>query len=269
MLMKPAQYILSDADGTLVDTVTLIRHGQFEAAMSYLTRHGLAVEHIPSYERYEKALNVAVGGRTRETFERTIRLLFSDTPEHIDAFDYDELNALLNPIQDRLAPSYITAFPGLANLLSWIGESDRSLAIFTSGSPHHIVRNIGIALPELGMSELYTQTDRTDEAKLAEFIEVMKSRYKIGALCVVTCDDVVKTKPDPEGLKLALKRLGGTAAESLVLGDLSVDMITGQRAGIPIRIGITHGFDDRSVLQNNGATNVIDSLEEVIKIVER
>ena len=36
--MRLPSAILSDADGTLVDTVKLIRHGQFEAVKTYLTQ---------------------------------------------------------------------------------------------------------------------------------------------------------------------------------------------------------------------------------------
>ncbi len=43
--------IISDADGTLVDTVHLIRHGQYETAKTYLGLKG--VQLIPSYEAYE------------------------------------------------------------------------------------------------------------------------------------------------------------------------------------------------------------------------
>lgn len=262
MLMK-VSCIISDADGTLVDTVSLIRHGQYEAAKTYLEHHGIPAEHIPSYETYERFLNSAVGGSTRETFERTFRLLYERTPEHLDGIDYDELNATLKPIQDRIAPSYVKPMPGLVKFLFWVGSTGRSLAIFTSGSAHMVVRNFGIALPELGLTELYLDTDQTDARKQAQFIAAMRAHFGIRKLTVVTCEDVTRTKPNPESFELALDRLDGKRADTAVLGDHSADMETGVNAGVAICIGITHGFHEDSQLVAAGATHVVDSLEAV------
>ena len=161
--MNRAQYILSDADGTLVDTISLIRHGQFEVARAYLEKRNVPDEHIPDYDRYQAVLNAVVGGSARETLERTVRLLYQDTPEFLQGINYEELYDMLNPLQDRLAPSYVTAFSGLTKFLTWIGDGGRSLAILTSGTSHHVVRNFGIALPEIGLSKLYLRTDMSDQ----------------------------------------------------------------------------------------------------------
>ncbi len=40
-------------------------------------------------------------------------------------------------------------------------------------------------------------------------------------------------------------------------------MQSGINAGVIQRVGITHGFDDREILEQAGATKVVDSLVEL------
>jgi phosphoglycolate phosphatase-like HAD superfamily hydrolase len=131
--MSNIKALLSDSDGTLVDTPNLIRHGQYEAAHTYLTKHGIPDQDIPDYPTYEALLHQVVGGRTRDTIEATVRLLYEHQPHHLEGIDFDELYALLDPIQDRIAPEYIKGYPGLADMLSWLGSASIKLAIFSSG----------------------------------------------------------------------------------------------------------------------------------------
>lgn len=255
--------ILSDADGTLVDTVGLIRHGQYETAKSYLEKQGVAAESLPSYDTYEGYLNQVVGGAARDTLERTVRLLYAHQPHHAEAFDFDALHDELNPVQDRIAPEFVKPYTGLSRFLHHLGKTGVGLAIFTSGSPHHIVRNFGIALPELGMSESYLDASIGERAKLARFESAVTDHFRIPGFTVVTCDDVAAHKPDPEGLQLALDRLDVAPDEAMVLGDHRVDMLSAVNAGVGQRVGITHGFDDETALRAAGASMVVNSLDEL------
>lgn len=156
MLMTKIKAIISDADGTLVNTLHLIRHGQYETAKAYLTEHGIPTSEIPDYDEYQEHLLKVLGGSARETLERAVRLVYVGSPHHLEGMDFDRLHDLLNPIQDKIAPDYVKAFPGLSELLKWMGENQVRLAVFTSGTPHHVVRNFGVALPELGLTTLFT-----------------------------------------------------------------------------------------------------------------
>ena len=49
---------------------------------------------------------------------------------------------------------------------------------------------------------------------------------------VIGMDDVEKTKPDPEPILLALKRLGADREEALMIGDNYHDIVGGQNAGV-------------------------------------
>jgi phosphoglycolate phosphatase/pyrophosphatase PpaX len=99
-------------------------------------------------------------------------------------------------------PSRALVFPGIVDLLRKIRSSERRLALFT-----------GV---EKNMME-YT----LNPFKLSEFFEVR-----------VTADDIQKSKPDPEGINVALSRLKTNAKESMYVGDSPSDMIAGKRAGV-------------------------------------
>lgn len=260
--------IISDSDGTLVNTLHLIRHGQYETFKTYFAAKKVDPVNIPDYNTYEKLLDQTVGGSARDTLERTARLVFKNHPQNLKNADFDELHEMLNPIQDKIAPEFVKAYEGLPRLLSKLGELGVKFAIFTSGSPHHIVRNLGVSLPVLGLADLYRSTEVDDTDKLHQFEKTVKEHFKIPEFTVVTCEDVSTHKPDPASLNLAMKRLGVVPENSIVIGDHAVDMQAGVKAGVPVRLGVTHGFDDDKVLLNAGATDVIHSLDELTDQLE-
>ncbi len=102
--------------------------------------------------------------------------------------------------------TYVSArglvFPGIAELLRKIRGSGRQLALFT-----------GV---EKVMME-YT----LNPFKLSDFFKVR-----------ITADDVQKSKPDPEGINLALSRIKADAKESMYVGDSPADIVAGKRAGV-------------------------------------
>jgi phosphoglycolate phosphatase-like HAD superfamily hydrolase len=261
--MDKIKAVISDLDGTLLDTRHLIRHGQYEAAKTYLTKHGIPAAEIPTFEEYEPHLIATLGGPARETLERTIRLLYQASPHHLESINFDELHDLLNPIQDTIAPEFVKAYAGLSDLLTYLGNHQISFAIFSSGTPHHIVRNFGIALPEVGCIDLYQQKNLSEYEKLSQFTAQLEQHFQLPKVAIITVDDVSASKPDPASLKLALDKVDVQPADALVLGDHRVDMQSGVNAGVPTRIGITHGFDDAVQLKAAGATAIIDKLLEL------
>jgi pyrophosphatase PpaX len=93
-------------------------------------------------------------------------------------------------------------FPGIIDLLRKIRVSGRRLALFT-----------GV---EKNMME-YTLAP----FKLTEFFEVC-----------ITADDIRKSKPDPEGINLALSRIKASPKESMYVGDSPADIVAGKAAGV-------------------------------------
>ncbi len=65
---------------------------------------------------------------------------------------------------------------------------------------------------------------------LAEFLEF-----------TISAEDVARTKPDPEALHAALKRLGLPAGAAVMIGDTHADIQAGKAAGTAT-IGVTYGF---------------------------
>ncbi len=260
--------IISDADGTLVNTVYLIRHGQYETTIEYLIDCGIPRHDIPNYEVYESYINKSVGGSTRETFEKTIRLLFSKTYEHhLERINFDELDARLAPIQDHIAPLYVHPFHGLTEFFSWLGASKTSMGIFTSGNRRMIVRNFGVSLPVMGYTDLFKADDINVSERLSAFIARAKAVYGIPELTVVTCEEVTKTKPDPEGILKLLDDLNVEPDEVVVLGDHPVDMYAAHAAGLH-SIGISHGFGTIADLKEAGAVQIVDDLASLPRIID-
>jgi pyrophosphatase PpaX len=93
-------------------------------------------------------------------------------------------------------------FPGIFDLLRKIRVSGRRLALFT-----------GV---EKNMME-YTLAP----FKLVDFFEVR-----------ITADDVRRSKPDPEGINLALSRIKASPKESMYVGDSPADIVAGKAAGV-------------------------------------
>jgi len=93
-------------------------------------------------------------------------------------------------------------FPGITQLLRRIRSNGKMLALVT-----------GV---EKVMME-YT----LNPFDLSEFFETR-----------ITADDVQRSKPDLEGINLALRRLNVNPKESMYVGDSPADIIAGKRAGV-------------------------------------
>ncbi|MFA6602566.1 MAG: HAD family hydrolase [Candidatus Shapirobacteria bacterium] len=265
--MKQIKAIISDADGTLVNTLYMIRHGQYEAIAEYMIRRGIERSLIPKYEIYESYLNKCVGGDTRATFEKTLKLMFGENHGGlINKIDFDELDKSLSPIQDRLAPLYVHPFFGLTEFFTWIGKKGIKFGIYTSGSKRHIVRNFGISLPALGYEDLFKSDEIDSGERMGAFITRIKAVYGITDMSVTTCEDVVKTKPDPEGLLKLINEFGVDPDEVVVVGDLPVDMLAAKAGGVR-GIGISHGFGSPADLRETGAICVVESLTSLKKAI--
>ena len=100
------------------------------------------------------------------------------------------------------APSKILVFPGIPELLRKIKASGRRLALFT------------------GVEQAMMNFTLTPFRLQAYFEEL------------ITADDVRNTKPDPEGILLALSRIKVEPKQAMYVGDSPADMIAGKKAGV-------------------------------------
>src|SRR5207247_10668229 len=65
-------------------------------------------------------------------------------------------------------------------------------------------------------------------------MEYTLNPFRLSEFCQVriAADDVQKSKPDPEGINLALRRIEADAKESMYVGDSPADIVAGRRAGV-------------------------------------
>jgi len=80
---------------------------------------------------------------------------------------------------------------------------------------------------------------------------------------ILGCEDVAKPKPDPEAVIKTLETLDADGSESLVIGDMPVDITMGRGAGCRT-VGVTYGNSDRRALINAGADFIIDRFVDIL-----
>ena len=93
------------------------------------------------------------------------------------------------------------------------------------------------------------------EMEIAEYIT-----YVLGA------DNVTRAKPDPEPVLKTLADLGYTADETLVVGDMRVDIQMGQGAGAHT-CAVTYGNASRADLASVSPDYIIDTFSELVAIL--
>ena len=102
----------------------------------------------------------------------------------------------------RNVPEKVLVFPGIPDVLRRIRDSGKRLGLMTG---------VETVMMEFTLRPFGLQT----------YFEEL-----------ITADDVERGKPDPEGIVLALKRLGVKPKESIYVGDSPADVVAGRRAGV-------------------------------------
>ncbi|MBO6096495.1 MAG: HAD-IA family hydrolase [Bacteroidales bacterium] len=156
--------------------------------------------------------------------EAGIRTLFPDLPEEA----IPQWCATYRRIFDVYKTQYLPVlFPEVKETLEWLRDKGFVLTVASSRQSESLntfLRNLGI-LPCF--------------------------RYVLGA------DNVAKAKPDPEPVLQTLRDLGYSAEQTLVVGDMPVDVFMGARAGAKT-VGVTYGNSNRAQLLEAGADFVLD-----------
>ena len=83
---------------------------------------------------------------------------------------------------------------------------------------------------------------------------------------VVGSDEVTHHKPHPEPVNVILSALGVPASETLVVGDMPVDILMGAAAGTHT-CAVTYGNASAEELSAAGAEFLIDDMAEVLQLV--
>ncbi|WP_321790379.1 HAD-IA family hydrolase [Burkholderia pyrrocinia] len=120
---------------------------------------------------------------------------------------------------------------------------------------------------------------RLREQGLAVAIVSSKFRYRIEAILalnglqslvdvLIGGEDVQRHKPDPEGLVLALTRLGLPAASAVYVGDHAVDAQAAERAGVPF-VGAVSGMTSFDAWARAGKQAVAVHIGDLAAIVQQ
>ncbi len=106
--------------------------------------------------------------------------------------------------------------------------------------------------------------------KLDKFTKIMvkENLPSIKFEAIVGLSDKFPRKPDPAAIKDAFSKKKLTFKDCAFVGDSKVDCDTAKNLKIKM-IGCNYGFRGKKELVENGAIYTIDSLKEIIKIVEK
>ena len=128
-------------------------------------------------------------------------------------------------------------FPGVKETLSRLREKGYVLTVASSRSSLSLNGFLG-------------------DMEIAEYVS-----YVLGA------DSVKMAKPHPEPVLRTMEDLGYTAAETLVVGDMPVDILMGKGAGT-LTCGVTYGNSSREDLAASGADFIIDGIGALIDVLK-
>ena len=163
------------------------------------------------------------------------RTLFPEIQDEMIPRCAETYRRLFNENMKTIQPQ---AFPGVVKTLSILHQKGFTLTIASSRSHNSL-------------------TELTRNMGIADYVS-----YLLGA------DDVKEAKPKPEPVLKTLADMHFDAGETLVVGDMAVDIQMGANAGTKT-CGVTWGNGTREELANAGATFIIDSIEDLIEIVNK
>lgn len=128
--------------------------------------------------------------------------------------------------------------PGARELVVALKERGHRVVLASSGKPHHVERALDL-LAARDLADAWT-----------------------------TSDDVENTKPAPDLLQVALKKLGEPVdAPSIVVGDSVYDVEAANNAGMPAIVVRSGGFGDDE-LRDAGAVAVYDTPADLIPALD-
>ncbi len=184
-----------------------------------------AMEAMDYPVRDEEAIRATIG----LPLEAGIRALYPDLPEEA----LPQWCATYRRVFDVYKTQYLPVlFPEVKETLEWL--RDKGFVLTVASSRQSV--SLNAFLRDLGILPCF--------------------RYVLGA------DNVSRAKPDPEPVLKTLRDLGYLADETLVVGDMPVDIFMGARAGAKT-VGVTYGNSSRAQLLEAGADFVLNHFSEL------
>lgn len=94
------------------------------------------------------------------------------------------------------------------------------------------------------------------------YLELLRARELADAW--TTSEDVEATKPAPDLVKSALKKVGGSPSDAVMVGDTPWDVHAARGAGVDTLAVLTGGFAIEE-LTESGALGVFESVAELLE----
>ena len=196
-----------------------------------VTTMQMAIKEMQLPERTEAECAATIGLPLAGCF----RTLFPNIKEELIPRCAETYRRFFNENLRKITPE---AFPGVVKTLKTLKERGFTLTIASSRSRNSL-------------------TELTRDMGIADHIS-----HLIGA------DDVKEAKPKPEPVLNTLAAMHYAASETLVVGDMAVDILMGSNAGTKT-CGVTWGNGTREELKEAGANFIIDKMEELIEFHPR
>lgn len=144
------------------------------------------------------------------------------------------------------------------------------LALFKE---HYMAHSMVFTAPYEGIEEMLTElknagvrtavvTNKMQDAAF-DLIETFFGSY---IDVVIGQVDSLPQKPEPDGVWLAIEKLGEKRENAVYIGDSDVDCLTAKNSALPV-IGCVWGFRGREVLEECGADYIAESPSDVVKII--
>jgi pyrophosphatase PpaX len=159
--------------------------------------------------------------------------------DQMRVFDAERVDELVEAYREHNAPLHaeLEAFDGVDDLLETLAGEGRKLGVVTSKRR----RTVDLAFDVLGIGRFFHT--------------------------VVSADETVRHKPDPEPVLVALDRLGSDPAEAAFVGDSPFDVGAGKAAGV-FAVGVTWGrLHSEQRLVEAGAAVIVHSPRELLDVL--
>ncbi len=86
--------------------------------------------------------------------------------------------------------------------------------------------------------------------------------------CLVTCEDTDKHKPDPEPVKIALRKLSSSPSEAIMLGDSMFDILCARNAGVrSVLVGWQMALSEEDIKGPEGPDFLINKPEDLFSLL--
>jgi len=166
------------------------------------------------------------------TTEAIVRALVQNTRA-----SFDEICALHQDLRLKAIDAHFTLYDGVADLLK-------------------ILKNMGIKVAAVTAGNQLT-VDCLQRGGIHEYFDT-----------IIDARDVQCSKPDPEGVHLALSKLGVATNQAVMVGDTAADILVGKNAGLAKTVGVSHGFGRVEALQAAGADHIIHNISSLLDVLE-